>query len=482
MRIGVMSASITGMTGHDALSMVLRLRESGEDVVLFTDATRAGSHASVYDLADAPLLMSAGDLLIYHFNGPDEAAERILQRLKCEIVLRPHTLAQHEIDPKSSVRAARRQRETRAALARLRDRRVIEAWLPAGIILEEAERTLRMPCVRVPQFVETDSLFRAPTESQASSALTEHWLNILIVSPLAADAGIEQALRTFSGFNRTALAGAHLHIVGDAGGDDQYLRHLGGLAGGLQLAGSFTHHLDPLPDALASLYRGCDLFLAAQGTTPEAVTRALAFGLPVFALSSPTAADLAGEAAFLAGSPDKLANMAHTLVMDAFGMASAKRAALQRFNDHCESRHVAASLLTALSNTRRRLLEPIGEHADISGDWFGIPQAEELVRAAIQLAPDLRAHSLDGEDRRCDFIAWIISVEFGRSEARPGLLGGPQFSAYAAHLPVPPAAAHLGAEQRLKWFFDREVRSAFDLQSSASVAAYIEWSQEQAAA
>ncbi len=91
MRIGVMSASITGMTGHDALSMVLRLRETGEDVVLFTDATRAGSHASVYDLADAPLLMSAGDLLIYHFNGPDEAAERILQRLKCEIVLRPHT-------------------------------------------------------------------------------------------------------------------------------------------------------------------------------------------------------------------------------------------------------------------------------------------------------------------------------------------------------------------------------------------------------
>ena len=472
--------------GNDALGMYLSLLRKGRDVFLFTFSGMAKTPIDLYRYDDLPLLMnSPDDLLIYHYCIGDDAAILLMRRIVCTIVVKYHNVTPARFTmsyAKDYSRVSRVGREMLLEVAELPISAVIgDSDYNAAEFATIAPKGVRL--LTVPPFHQVDQLLGMPVDPGTLAQVTSRWFNILAVGRVVPNKGFELMLSSLASALQTHHLNVHLHLVGTRDPRlEDYLERLQEIIDDNDLGGAITWHGSVNAARLATLYRYCDLFWTASQHEGFCipVVEAMAFGLPVLSTRRGALAETCGDAAAFADDREECVRMLARLVTDdefrrglgnkglhryavEFRTSRTERrfqAAIKQVQDDCQKRISAASLA-------------------VEGDWFGLPDAERLIAAALSVSDPVHPGVLAGRDRRLDFVDWLLREGWKKSPDVALRLRSSEFWQYAEDIEVPAIAAQLDPLMRLRWQFNRTANSCFDLRSPQSVAAFIRWCQRE---
>jgi glycosyltransferase involved in cell wall biosynthesis len=484
MRIGLMTP---GLSAHDAVSndvvgMHARIEARGFDTYIFTASGGSTTALPTYHYADASwLLDDSDDLMLYHYCTWDVAAMKELRRLRCRLVIKYHNVTPSTYMAPYSVDFANGTRRGREALAELVE-------LPVALFLSDsafnAEELARfgVPPHRslvVPPFHVTADLLGRPDDPSFVARLSSYANNILAVGRLVPNKGYDLMLRAFAELLRQVPSNTHLHIAGLQ--DPRlrlYLDQLQEIINTEGIRDDVTFHGEVTPGELATLYRHADVFWTSsqhEGFCVPAV-EAMAFTKPILSSRMGALPETCGTAALYAHTPIEFTRILATMLVDDESRIKLGREGRRRYLELFDIRHVTKHFTDALDRIEANDVERvIASSLSTVGEWFGLPHADRLIQAALQVCDPLPSDALDGRDRRMDFLDWVLREGWRRCDEVARYLRSEEFRLYANQIEVPLAAAHLSPMMRLVWQFSRFAQSSFDLRLPEEVQCFANW-------
>ncbi len=490
MRVGLMVPTLDGHDGirHDLLGMLAVLTAEGVEATVFTATGEADFPFPVMHYRDVELVLDGeSDLLIYHACAADPAAAGVMACLPGRVVVRVHGTAPAALLSRWSSGLGRASREAREALFGLADG-TADGFLADSAFgaAELAAFGIDPACIEiVPRLHRCDQLRGLPDDPPTARMLETRSFNVLAVGRLAPNEDLELMMQSLVNALNWGGLDIQLHHVGQH--DPRLQDYTNAVVDILARNGAlsrltFYGHVGPR--ALATLYRHCDLFWTTSrydGFNLPAL-EAMAFGRPVLTSRQPALAELCGDAGVYAETAEQFARHLHEILADDAFRLRLGRTSRQRYD--------ASFLPSRLARRFTEALRTLGDRSearvpasslDRAGDWFGLPQVDDLLATVMPTLPAMPPYGLNGRERRRD----VIDHAFRLEPAPPPLadyLASPDLLAYARDLEMPQAARHLGPALRLFWTFNRAARSRFDLQRSESVADYCAWFDREAAA
>ncbi len=223
------------------------------------------------------------------------------------------------------------------------------------------------------------------------------------------------------------------------------------------------------PDAKATLYRHCDLFCIAASRCEYfiSVAHAMMFGIPVLALNNEAIADLAGTSCVIADDSEAYAEALQALSCDVETLDRLAASSRARYEAELANSRVKEAFAEALDNAigaSRENVKP--DRLVIDSDWYGIPNANRIIASALKTLPEIASNAFDGNDRRIDFIDWVLREGWKGSDELAGLLTSPEFAKYVEQLELSAGGSQLTPMMRLVWKFHRYANARFSLRSA----------------
>jgi hypothetical protein len=331
----------------------------------------------------------------------------------------------------------------------------------------------------VPPFHVTADLLGRPDDSSLVARISSYANNILAVGRLVPNKGFDLMLRCFAELIRQRPYNAHLHVVGIQ--DPRLNAYINKLHEILKTKGigyNVTFHGNVTPGALATLYRYCDVFWTTsqhEGFCVPAV-EAMAFARPILSSRMGALPDTCGSAALYAHSAIEFTEILGAMLLDDECRTQLGKEGHRRYLQTFDTHHIAKRFTEALSKMEVSGLERVvASSLSTSGDWFGLPGGDRLIRLALQVCNPLPSDALDGRDRRMDFLDWILREGWRRSDQVAQYLRSEEFLLYANQIEIPRAAAHFTPIMRLVWQFSRFAQSSFDLRFPEQVQSFANW-------
>jgi len=468
--------------GVDVLGMYAELQNMGVEVFVFTINGSSTTALPTYHYADTRwLLPHHDDLLIYHYGTWDSAAMTELRRQKCRVAIKFHNVTPSKFMLPYSADFAAGTKRAYNDIARL-------VQLPIELYLCDSEfnaqelqqlgapkgRTIALPC-----FHSADSLLQQNDDEAIVRQLSASAFNLLTVSRIVPNKNFERMLVALDVMVREKRFSGCLHIVGSR--DPRLKGYSDELDGIVATTGLSTHvrfHGSVSPTTLATLYRYSDLYWTTSQHEGLGVPliEAMAFGMPIVSSRMGALPETCGEAALYADTTADCIQVLSSIVENDKLRANLKKLSNERYRAVYRSDIIASEFRAALDVVKHLGQQRVEASVlDIAGDWFGIPTAEAIVRAAALVSPALPPNAFAGRDRRMDFIDWILRDGWRQSSELENYLSSPEFLDFARRIQVPRMAEHLSSQMRLAWTFSRFAQSSFDLRTSEQTRQFVRW-------
>lgn len=466
--------------GGDAYGMIEVLLNAGYDAVPFTSTGASESPWQTYNYADTRWKLSKDDLLIYHYGAADEPAAKILRQLNCRVMVRYHSIPPSKYMAPYSEHLTREARAGRMMIEKLAD-------LPLDCVIANSESSLRefrrlssdhVKTAILPIFTNAEELVFLQQEPATVQYVGRWATNILCVGRLVPEKGHADILEAFASYLRRDLGRPHLHLVGSHDAHlASYTAHLSDVVARNAMTDAVSIHPTVSPSALASYYRQCDLFWTGSRHEGFCVptVEAMAFGLPILSTTAGSLPKTCGDAAIYADNPIEMAAALETLLSDDELFVDLRRRGRRRYETLFHRRNVTSQFLAFIERWVASPETPAGaapRSTDV-GDWFGLPDAIEIVKRAIAAIPRL-GRGLYARDRRLDLVFWIVT-EGVHDASFASYVRSDAFQRYAETLGMPPYADHFAPDQRLIWTFSRKAQEVFPLHSRENVASFNRW-------
>ncbi|PEQ14236.1 hypothetical protein B2G71_01105 [Novosphingobium sp. PC22D] len=501
--------------GRDGAGMLAHFESLDCEGHVFTDGSDGPEKSRTWHHADAPLLLSrSDDLAVLHFDRrTSPAALSAFRRLNCIKLVRYHGVVPPDRLGMFSLKASRAAGHARRTLR-------ILAEIDVALFLCAAPEQVRdlveigidaREIATVPCFHQFDALSAAAPDPGARISLDRGAMNVLAVGTVEPSKNYEALIRAFSRLVDKARVPLALNIIGRHPPEhSDYLGRLLGLAGELGHAERIFFHPRLSTEALATVFRECDLFwsMRTYETQSSSLIESMGFGLPALAGAARVEARMPGTASPDRGTgpagsnPVNAARAAAAILLDEQARREAARAVRTRFRAEFSTTAIAAKLADALADAgigparapdekaeeSRAGRPPAALESDAcacSGctaeavEWLDLPDLPELIHAARDRCATARARVRWPLDAQRDLLNWA---------ARRGVSESAEIAAYfarfdvrraMARLTVPAEAGHLDGAMRLLWTVDRDAGAFYDLTTHASVAAYLAWFERQ---
>lgn len=484
MRIGLAGRAFDVATplGQDMAGMLDAISTRGAQPFLFTASGQAAAAVDCLHYADLDVLFyRPDDLLIFHYAGEDLAGLAAMRRGDRRTWVRYHGLAPAGAVINRVGGEARQRKAAHEGLVELADL-PIEAYLATNLEAREELVRAGVEAWRIhhlPAFTYAERLLALPDDGGVRTSLAAAPINLLAVGGAHPDVSLEMlvdALARASDGASPVGAGVSLHVVGGTPPElSDYAAELAGRIDKRGLAARVTFHEAVGPQTLATFYRGCDALVlaAAEGPPQRAMVEAMAFGLPVITRPRASATEIWGDEGLFADDVRSLAAQVVRLSRDDIFRVRAGRRCREIYEARFARLKLAQSLQLLLD--RPRPATPAACRV-AHLDWFGLPDPERLVRAAVEAGHEF---DLDGRDRRLDLVDWIFRDGWLRSDDLASYVAGDAFQRYVRTLELPVGPDNLTPHMRLTWKFHRPANSRFDLAVPTKATAFRRWYHEE---
>jgi glycosyltransferase involved in cell wall biosynthesis len=467
---------------NDVVGMYTTIRARGFDTYIFTESGESPTALPTYHYADAPWMLDASDdLIMYHYCIRDDPGMKALRRMRCRLAVKYHNVTPSGYMAPYSIEFTRGTRMAREAMAELVE-------LPVNLFLSDsafnAEDLARFGApphriVVVPPFHVIGDLLGCRDDSALVARLSSRANNILAVGRLVPNKGFDLMLRCFAELLHQAHCNTHLHVVGL---QDPRLRlyfdQLQEIINTNGIRDNVTFHGEVTPGGLATLYRHCDLFWTTsqhEGFCVPAI-EAMAFGKPILSSRLGALPETCGSAALYAHTPIEFTEVLAMMLFEDEIRIALGRAGRRRYLQTFAIRNITRRFTEALDTIEANSLKVVvSSSLSTTGDWFGLPLGDRLIRLALEVRDPLPSDALDGRDRRMDFLDWVLHEGWRRSEEVASYLGSEEFRLYGEQIEVPRAAVHFTPMMRVVWQFSRFAQSTFDLRVPEEVQYFANW-------
>lgn len=373
----VPSLSYGDAVSNDVIGMAAALKSRGVDVrVPPSDVAAELGIDSVNVEGILGWLADPRDLLVYHYGGECDWAERIFRSARCRKILKYHNVTPAEFFDGYSEDYARNCRAGRERLPHVA-RAADIVWGDSGHNVSEVQASGFVGDLAVvPPFHHTNELLGVEPDREWLQRLGDGRPNILVVGRLAPNKNHLFLLKAFS-LLRPAVPGARLIIAGAR--DERlgpYLAAIDECVARLGLSESVVLTGKVSSETLAALYRSAHLM--AMPSLHEGfcvpVIEAMAFGVPVAAVHAAAVPETLGDAGIIvqSGAEDAFSEAMRRLLLDNGLAAECRARGLARYFRHFrpeEVEDVFCSAVSPLLAFKKRALT--GIHQFHSGSAYG---------------------------------------------------------------------------------------------------------------
>lgn len=471
---------VNDAVGIDVTGIWLALKQRGVKTFVFTKTGESNSPMRTLHYADIRFMLdSPDDLLIYHGYTDDVFTMAVLRRLHCRLVVRTHPFIH---GPANRMIDDGRLEHDLISNNDMAICAYIDSIAFAGGGVGRDRRPDRVTFVS-PPFHDVSRLLARVDDPGIMAELSKEQFNILAVRPFSTASSYDDLFTTLTNALDQGVD-FKLHVVGEDGAKVRaYIGRFLASQRRSDIGGHVTVYEDTRPAVYATLMKHCDLLWAVDslGGFYMPALEAMASGTPILTNCSPTILEICGDAALHCAEPTDLTSSLIRFARDLdlrFELAALGR---RRFESAYRGGAIQRRFLTVFDQIEAAVsvVVPASSLA-IDGYWFGIPNAERLVTAALDVSKPLHPNALLGQDRRMDFVDWILRDAWKRSEEVGELLRGVEFSRFVDELELPGLITQFSGPMRLVWKFHRFANATFNLRSPGDIFDFIRWFNREA--
>ncbi|WP_158916699.1 glycosyltransferase [Caulobacter sp. S45] len=484
MRIGIMVPDLsTGdAVSNDASGMYKALELAGFEVHMFTISGHSSTAISAlpYDQITWRL-NSQDDLLIYHFCTADPYAVAILRQLNCGVALKYHNVTPSRFMARYSAGLTWATKHGRSMISEFAE--IGFELFISDSLYNQSELTARgvssRLCHVVAPFHQVDNLLLEEEEPGTVEYLMHSSMNILTVGRVVPNKGHINMIEGFARYMEASGVRAHFHVVGSHDGRLRvYSDELHRIALDLNVADCISYHPLVPPNALASYYRHCDVYLTAshhEGFCVPAI-EAMAFNLPIISNAAAALPETCGDAAVYAVSAVEIGAALEALLGDDDSRENLARRGAKRYAQNYAGRLIKQRFLTLIDRWLEARRSPFFQAVIPEGvDWFDLPEFDAILKETIDIHPVNFDWTLQGADRRADLIDWILHTGRRSSAVLDRYVRSEGFKEYAESVELPKHAADIPTMAKMIWKFNRFIRAQYPLNDLEGVGDFLRW-------
>jgi len=475
MRIGIMTPGSTrnDAVSNDAAGMYMSLKQAGFQVFLLTFNGTSEMGFPAYSYADASwLLADPQDLLIYHYCTNDPVALSTMRQANCKLALKYHNVTPSRFFTAYS---------DLLTLSCRAGRRLLNEFLELPIEFVLCDSTFNADeitaagypasrCRVIPPYHHTDRLLMELEEPGTIAYVRESVTNVVTVGRVVPNKGYHLMIEALALLKRDGFPRIALQIVGFLDPRlEEYIAELQHRIDEEELQDWVHFHPATPGNALATFYRGCDLFWTASQHEGFCVpvVEAMAFGLPVLSSTQGALPETCADAAIFADTPQEMASALRRLVEDDAWRGNLAQKCRLRAGQFA-NRMIEMRFLEFMQEVVEGL--PAVDLA-IQDDWFGLPRPEEIDALARDVY-DLARVATKGH--RADAVFAVVTGAADR-QAASDYFATPDVRRYAEQIATPRLGLRLSPAAKVFWRFSSFAQQNFPLTTPENLASFWRW-------